>query len=61
MCGAAEEGLAGCGVGAVVHCKYLQSREDVGPIALLEILMYERDGFEVQSVYGHWLSLSLCI
>ena len=35
MCGAAEEGLAGCGVGAVAHRKYLQSREEVGPIALL--------------------------
>ena len=37
--GDAEEGLAGCALGAVAHCKTLQSREEVGPIALLEILM----------------------
>ena len=52
----AQEGLAGC---AVAYCKTLQSREEVGPIALLEILMYERRIYEVQSVYSHWLSLSL--
>ena len=34
--GDAEEGLV---VGAVAHYKTLQSRERVGPIALLDILM----------------------